>query len=274
MMSRNVPVLLLVLIGVIALFVPFAPAPVHATGCPQSISATSTTSTRELGETGGVQVRLAQSFTVPCGGTLSAVRVRFNANTGSPTAPVTWNIKADEYTLPGVVITTGTFTPTASAVNTITLGSAVSLNEGGVYWFELVSPTQSAGNRWNVNSSANSTSVYAGGTLLFSTNAGVAWTDTAADMYIQMTFGLVTATSTPASTSTPADTATPTITPSPTPNYLIEVTSTAGAPMALERTATYGDLTTFGGLLIVAGVLFFIFVYTYWRDRARAGIDS
>lgn len=248
------------------------PAPVFATGCPVTISITDTVSSRAIGDTANVEQRLAQTFTAPCTGSFSSFQVRFGASNGSPAGDITWELRGESLGAPGALIQTGTFAPTASTVMTVTPAAGITLSEGAQYWLILFAPNQATDARYTWSGSSAST--YAGGSAYFSTNAGSTWTLLSADSYFVITVGPITATNTPASTSTPSDTATPTITPSPTPNYLIEVTATSGAPMALERTATYGDLATFGGLLIVAGVLFFIFVYTYWRDRARAGIDS
>lgn len=74
-------------------------------------------------------------------------------------------------------------------------------------------------------------------------------------------------TNTPSNTLTPTVTLTPTSTYTPTPNHTIEITSTAGAPMAFERTATAGDLTLFIGELILAGLIFMMFAFNFWRRK-------
>lgn len=242
---------------------------------PWTIATAASGSSSILGDTGGVERELGQTFRAPGTGVVSAFKVTFGANAGSPSGVVTWKIAADYLGLPGFVLASGTFTPTASADNTITLASGPTLTINGTYWIYFSAADQSTNVNWTMVTATTST--YADGTRYISADREVTWTVQASDQQLWLTINGVSATSTPttpADTATPADTSTPTTTPSPTPNYLIEVTSTAGAPMALERTATYGDLSTFGGLLIVAGVLFFIFVYTYWRDRARASLDS
>ncbi len=74
-------------------------------------------------------------------------------------------------------------------------------------------------------------------------------------------------------TPTPTLTLTPSVTPSLTPNYAIEITATSGAPIKLERSATYGDLTVFAGLLALAVLTFIMFAYNYWRERINADTD-
>lgn len=269
MMSRNVLVISLLILLLI-------PSVAMAADCPCTIDTLGTGSSRSLGDSGGSEIGRAQTFIAPGNGQVSGFKVQFGFSVNSPTGDITWVIAGDYLGQPGATVISGTFTPVANSTVTVTVGSGVNLNSGGQYWLTLRAPNQTTDSRY-VITAATAASSYSGGIAWSSTNNAAWVSDASADLFLIMTLGQVVATSTPtatAATATPADTLTPTITPSPTPNYLIQVTSTAGAPMALERTATYGDLTTFGGLLIVAGVLFFIFVYTYWRDRARASVDS
>lgn len=65
--------------------------------------------------------------------------------------------------------------------------------------------------------------------------------------------------------ATPTITLTPSTTPSPTPNYFVEVTSTQGSPMRLERSATFGDIGD--GAIGIAQVilLFLVLAVLVWK---------
>lgn len=78
-----------------------------------------------------------------------------------------------------------------------------------------------------------------------------------------------TPSNTPVNTNTPTPTLTPvpSNTPTPTNDYYIVVTSTQGAPMALERTATFGDLAVFAVGTAIFVILFITFAYQYWSKR-------
>lgn len=84
---------------------------------------------------------------------------------------------------------------------------------------------------------------------------------------IQMMEAVGSPTATPATTNTLTPTITPTAstTPSPTPNYFVEITSTLGAPMRFERSATIGDAISFGGSLLIAAVLLISAIFVYWK---------
>lgn len=264
--------LIVSLVCAVALLITVSPA--LADG-PWTVITSGTGSGSPLGDVSGVEREVAQTFKAPGTGPVSAFKIQLGANTGSPTGNITWKICADYLGTCGFVLGTGSFTATASALNTVTITDGPVLTANGNYWLVFLAADQASNNSWTFVISTAST--YADGSFWISADREATWSVQAGDMNLWLTIAAVSATNTPqapTATPTPANTATPTITPSPTPNYLIEVTATSGAPMALERTATYGDLANFGGLLIVAGVLFFIFVYTYWRDRARAGIDS
>jgi len=77
------------------------------------------------------------------------------------------------------------------------------------------------------------------------------------------------ATNTPVNTNTPPGTPTPSTTPSPTPNYYIEITSTQGPAMRLERSATFGDIYICGGIVLMGIIFFLAFVYRFWTTRAQ-----
>jgi len=243
------------------------PSPVLAADCPCTIDTAASGSSRGVGDASNSEFGQAQTFISPGAGVFSGFKVTFSTNTGSPSGSMTWTLYGDYLGQPGAAITSGTFTPVASSANTITVGG-VSLNSGALYWLAFTAGAQSTDQRWNITAS-NAVSTYSGGVRYTSTNGGT-WVVGDNDLALVITIGAVTATNTPTATSataTPADTATPTITPSPTANYLIQVTSTAGAPIAIERTATFGDITVFIGELILAGLIFTAFAYTFWKKK-------
>jgi hypothetical protein len=75
------------------------------------------------------------------------------------------------------------------------------------------------------------------------------------------------ATDTPTATLTPSITPTPSNTPTQTPNFYVVVTSTQGAAMAVQRTATFGEILVFSGLMAVFGILTITFAYNFWTKR-------
>ncbi len=99
-------------------------------------------------------------------------------------------------------------------------------------------------------------------------NLGSKWAVTEIQMQYIIPEPTATFTNTPNVTATSTLTPTPTL--SPTPNYNIEITTMAGAPIKMERSATYGDLITFGALMTLAVIGFISFGYFYWRKRVRA----
>jgi hypothetical protein len=84
---------------------------------------------------------------------------------------------------------------------------------------------------------------------------------------VQMMEAVSWPTDTPGPSSTPTITLTPSTTPSPTPNYSIEVTSTQGAPMRFERSATMGDLIIFVALILIGGLGLIVFSIWFWQRR-------
>lgn len=127
-----------------------------------------------IGDSSGTEYWSGQTFQVAAG-KLTQFTYTLGANSGTPTGTLTWEICADGGTAPGTVLKTGTHTPTASAVNTVTVTDGPRLAASTTYWLVLKPTTdQSSGNRWNWTYSASST--YANGVLYFSTNAGSSWT--------------------------------------------------------------------------------------------------
>jgi hypothetical protein len=78
---------------------------------------------------------------------------------------------------------------------------------------------------------------------------------------------------TPGPSSTPTITLTPSTTPSPTPNINIEITSTQGAAMRIERRADFGQLAIFGAISGVFGLGVMWFGAWYWRRSNNARSD-
>ena len=72
-------------------------------------------------------------------------------------------------------------------------------------------------------------------------------------------------TDTPGPSSTPTITLTPSTTPSPTPNYFVEVTSTLGSPMRLERSASMGEIGVTMSVCLVGAIVGLAFLVYFWR---------
>jgi hypothetical protein len=128
-----------------------------------------------LGNIAGSTYRRAQSFQVTAG-ILSQFTVNFAANTGTPTGTVTWEIQTDNAGNPsGTVLQTGTFTPTASTNNTVTVTSGIYMSASTTYWLVLSSTSaQSSNNYWGLNSNASGT--YALGVFKADINNANTWT--------------------------------------------------------------------------------------------------
>ena len=103
-----------------------------------------------LGESGGANYEAAVTIAVT-GGLLSQFTITLDANTGTPSGTLTWYIFENGVDVIPYDKTkaymTGTFTPTASAVNTVTVSGGKYLASGVL----LITPTtpQTAGNAWN-----------------------------------------------------------------------------------------------------------------------------
>ena len=255
-----------------------------------SVFASGTTTITASGATSAIgnnnNIRDAQGFQVSSG-YLSQFTVRFGANNGSPSGTVTYEIRTDSGALPfGTLLVTGSFTPTASSTNTVTLSTLPLLSSSTLYWLILQSTNaQTLGNQWNVQTSAGGTSVYGPGGLLRSTDS-VNWTNDTRDMESSYTTVDPTATPTPTSTLTPTATLTPTLTPTPTitptpsntptrtptntytPNfYSVSTLSPSGQDVAVIYTVTGGETAQFGALIIL---IIFSLVQAYLILRARA----
>jgi len=265
MMSRNAHGLLTVkLLALLVLAVLIGPLPVAAAdSCTLSVTASG--STIGIGALAGAQQSVAQGFKINSTGVLTEFRVRQGTNTGSPTGTIKWEIRG---ALPGSILASGNFTSAPSSEIVVLVAGGPILSATNTYYLIFYADSQSAGNRYNFQVSA--ATVYADGDVSVSNNAGASWTASSVgdfDFKI-ITAGLCsTATPTTFVTETPTITPTASNTPSPTPNYGIEITATSGAPMKLERSATYGDVTVFIGELILMGLIFVAFAYTFWRRK-------
>ncbi|MEP7285400.1 MAG: choice-of-anchor R domain-containing protein [Chloroflexota bacterium] len=116
----------------------------------------------------------AQSFQVNVG-QLSQCTVYFDANTGSPTGSIIWEIRPDNAGVPAaMVLQAGTFVPVPSSNNTITVSNGILLNQAVTYWLVL-RPTydQAASDNWNVRQ--NTAGVYSAGQLDFTNDYGITW---------------------------------------------------------------------------------------------------
>lgn len=74
-------------------------------------------------------------------------------------------------------------------------------------------------------------------------------------------------TSTPTNTLTPSITPTASNTPTPTPDFYEVITSTQGADMGVSRTATFGEILIFAGLMAVFAILAIRFAWDFWTRR-------
>ena len=258
-MNRRALILSLVLL--LTLLPVFSIGSVYASG---TTTITASGSARTLGNGGASNQDVAQSFQVSSG-YLSQFTVKFGANTGSPSGTVTYEFRNDSSNSPtGSVIDTGTFTPTASATNTVTLSPLNLLSGSTTYWLVLKpTTTQSAGVAWTVQVSTSST--YANGDCATRINNG-AWTvSSTTDMESSYTTVDPTATATPPSSVTPTITptlsATPTITltPSKTPTpdfYAVSTLDPSGQDVAVVYTITGGETANFAALIVLIIVEF------------------
>lgn len=143
--------------------------------------------------------RLAQSITPTVGGLLSVFSVSFAANVGSPTSTMGWSLQTDSGSdaPSGTVITSGTFTPTASATNNITVNAMVQANVK--IWFVLqTTVVQTSPNYWQVNFNASGS--YTGGSFKQDTATGTGaypgtWAGGGGTQDLRSSFTILTVTS-------------------------------------------------------------------------------
>ena len=127
-----------------------------------------------VGNVGGNQTALAQSFTLGALTSITAVRVNFGANSGAPAGNLTLRIETDNAGAPSGILANANLTialiPAASAWNTFTFAVPATLAAATVFWVVLSSGAQGNNIYWQPLSVTPS--AYAGGFLSFST-AGV-----------------------------------------------------------------------------------------------------
>ena len=155
-------------------------------GATETIDQTGTSAL--IGDLGGTEYWQAQSFQCTAG-RLSQITVTLDANAGSPTGDITWEIQTDSSGPSGSVLQTGTFTPTPSAQNTIPVTNGIFLAASTTYWLVLYPPDQSTGNGYKWTGKAVGT--YANGQRAYSTNGGSSWTADAYDLKCSITTAAV-----------------------------------------------------------------------------------
>lgn len=190
-----------------------------------------------MGTSSSVAYEAAQQFQIAAG-VITQITFRLDANVGSPSGTLSWEITTNNAGEPGTVLQSGTITPTQSAVNTITLGGTVSLSAATSYWLRLYPTSAQANNTYWVWRRGGNT--YADG--VEADRAASTWTQKAdKDLDFSVT------TSPPACTNTPTPTATftPTNTPTDTPTFTPTFTDTPGpTPTAPTPTPTPTDTHT------------------------------
>jgi len=138
-----------------------------------SITITASGTANTIGDAGGDEYRTGQQFTTVNGGELTEFTFALDANNGSPTGDITWQIMSDSGDEPDTELASGTKTPTASATNTVS-SISVMLEASTKYWLVLSTVAQASDDRYNWQ--AQSSSVYAGGISAFSADGGSSWT--------------------------------------------------------------------------------------------------
>lgn len=131
-----------------------------------------------IGNSGGLQSRVAQSFQVTAG-RLSQITVTFGANSGSPGPLVWYDVQTDDGGVPSgisLLNTTPALAPIVSSTNTITFyyASQVFLEASTTYWLVLYTVDQPLNTYWTWK--CDNASVYASGTVATSSDAGETWT--------------------------------------------------------------------------------------------------
>jgi hypothetical protein len=132
-----------------------------------------------IGDSANLDYWEAQSFTTITSGRLSQLTFTLLANTGTPVGDITWEICTNNVSVPSAtILQTGTITPTASAVNTVTITNGVFLSTGTTYWLVLHLPDQTTNNGCNLDCQDSSDP---DGNMAYSTNGGGSWTATTYD---------------------------------------------------------------------------------------------
>jgi hypothetical protein len=126
-----------------------------------------------VGDSSGVEIRLAQSFTTTSAITASKVTALLAATYGTPTGGITCRIETDNAGSPSGTLVcswaTKSITPTASTTNTWTFPELVPLPTGTKYWIVWTCANQAANNYWRFRYQSGA-ATYTGGELLYSQN--------------------------------------------------------------------------------------------------------
>ena len=129
-----------------------------------------------LGDAGDVEYARFQTFPLTAGGKIKSIDIWFGANQGSPSGNVTCRIETVSNGLPSGTLAeshlTATFSPTASAKNTISFTGAEEI-PAGQYAITLVAPNQSNNQGWLLI--ILYPEGYTDGAFGTSTNAGATW---------------------------------------------------------------------------------------------------
>ena len=129
-----------------------------------------------LGDAGNVEYARFQTFPLTAGGKIKSIDIWFGANQGSPSGNVTCRIETVSNGLPSGTLAeshlTATFSPTASAKNTISFTGAEEI-PAGQYAITLVAPNQSLNQGWLLI--ILYPEGYTDGAFGTSTNAGATW---------------------------------------------------------------------------------------------------
>ncbi len=150
-----------------------------------------------IGDSAGVEYRAAQSFTVSGAGFLSQFTFTLNANSGSPTGDMGWEIRNNNAGVPtGSVLASGTIvngSVVASSINTVNIAAASQpyVTTATTYWLVLYAGAQASNVKWNWTAKAAGT--YANGQRAYSSNGGSSWTTDAYDCSCTITVSAVTA---------------------------------------------------------------------------------
>lgn len=144
-----------------------------STTTPDSVGAAA----YQLGDQGGSEYRVAQSFTVTSAGILTSATIFAAANAGSPTGFPTVSVRLDDGTgKPSTTsldsVTLSSWTP--SATNTITFTGGVFLSTGVTYWLVAEAPPQATGVTFAIN--RNTGNPYANGQFKADANLANTWT--------------------------------------------------------------------------------------------------
>jgi len=129
-----------------------------------------------MGDEGGTDKWLAQSFTLDEATTISKVAMKMATRVGSPSGGITLRIETDDTGLPSGTLVNANATknvnPTDNQWSDWEFDTPFSISSG-YYWIVLTCSAQSTNNRWKIR--AKSGGGYADGIVAYSTNFGSSW---------------------------------------------------------------------------------------------------